>query len=203
MSFHEEVQFLKDYFQKNNYNLDTFYSILRCFLSGKRTETPIKYDVPKMIKYIKLPFYGKPSYNFRKAISHSLRSKFPAIDFRFIFTNSYTIGSLFKIKDRIPDSVRSNIIYQFDCPSCGARYLGCSARAFKCRTLEHIGKSFRTGNFLNRMPFSSIRNHSHEEDHPFSENDFKIIQYCNSHQEALIGEKILIEKMSPELNSRT
>ena len=71
------------------------------------------------------------------------------------------------------------------------------------RSSEHTGKSFRTGQFLNKMPFSSVRNHSHEEDHPFNENDFKIIQYCHSHQDALIGEKFLIEKIKPELNNRT
>ena len=187
--FHEEVEFLKKYFLQNNYKLDTFYDILRGFMSKKRSATSSTYDVPKMVKYVKLPFYGKPSYDFRKKINFILKEQFPAIDFRFIFTNSFTVGSFFKIKDRIPDSVCSNIIYQFDCPSCGARYLGSSARSYKCRILEHIGKSFRTGEFLNKMPFSSIRNHSHEKDHPFNENNFKILQHCTSHQEALIGEK--------------
>ena len=114
----------------------------------------------------------------------------------------FSIGSLFKIKDRIPDSVCSNIIYQFDYPTCGARYLGSTSRAFKIRVLEHIGKSYRTERYLNKMPFSSIRNHSHDEDHPFNESNFKIIQYCRNHQEALIGEKILIERLKPELNNR-
>ena len=131
-----------------------------------------------------------------------LRSQFPAIDFRLIFTDSFSIGSLFKIKDRIPDSVCSNIIYQFECPSCRARYVGSTTRAFKIRVLEHIGKSFRTERYLKKMPFSSIRNHSHEKDHPFNESNFKIIQYCGSHEEALIGEKILIEKLNPALNNR-
>ena len=200
--FHEEVEFLRGYFVKNNYKLDTFYDVLRNFLSKKRVVTPAKYDVPKLVKYIKLPFYGKASYDFRKKMNSILRSQFPAIDFRFIFTNSFSIGSLFKIKDRIPDSVCSNIIYQFECPSCGARYLGSTTRAFRIRVLEHIGKSYRTERYLNKMPFSSIRNHSHEEDHPFNENNFKIIQRYSSHQEALIGEKILIERLNPELNNR-
>ena len=201
--FHEEVEFLKNYFIKNNYKLDTFYDTVRTFLTQKRTERSLTYNVPKMIKYVKLPFYGKPSYNFRKKLNHMLKPQFPAVDFRFIFTNNFTIGSLFKVKDRIPDAVRSDIIYQFECPSCNARYVGLSARAYRCRISEHMGKSFRTGQFLNKMPFSSVRNHSHEEDHPFNENDFKIIQFCNSHQDALIGEKFLIEKIKPELNNRT
>ena len=201
-AFHEEVEFLKSYFTRNNYKTDTFYEILRSFLTQRRAEKSTKLTAPKMIRYIKLPFYGKPSYDFRKKINYILRKDFPAIDFRFVFTNNFTIGSFFKIKDKIPDSVCSNIVYEFECPSCGARYLGCSSRAFRCRVLEHIGKSFRTGEFLNRMPFSSIRNHSHENDHPFNESNFKILHKFGDYQEALIGEKILIEKMDPELNAR-
>ena len=130
-----------------------------------------------------------------------MRANSPAIDFRFVFNNNYTIGSFFKLKDKIPDSVCSDIIYQFECPSCRAGYIGCSSRAFKCRILEHIGRSFRTGQYLNKMPFSSIRDHSLEMDHPFSETDFKIIARFSSQQETLIGEKILINKIKPELNT--
>ena len=200
VDFHEEVEFLKDFFTHNNYKLDTFYSILKSFLFSKRVEVVNNYDVPKLIKYVKFPFYGKPSFDFRKKIQKVLRANFPAVDFRFVFINNFTIKSFFKLKDVIPDSVCSNVVYQFDCPSCNARYIGCSSKAFRCRILEHIGRSFRTGQYLNRMPFSSIRNHSHERDHNFSEKDFKIIGRFSSHQEALIAERILISKMKPELN---
>ena len=65
-----------------------------------------------------------------------------------------------------------------------------------------MGRSFRTGEILNRMPFSSIRDHSHQEDHIFGERDFKIVCHFNSMQEALLGERILIERDEPELNGR-
>ena len=66
---------------------------------------------------------------------------------------------------------------------------------------EHIGKSFRTGHPLNTMPFSAIREHSHENDHLFSENDFKILERLGNTEETLIGEKLLIDKYKPQLNT--
>lgn len=65
-----------------------------------------------------------------------------------------------------------------------------------------MGKSYRTGNYLNKMPFSAIREHSHEQDHPFSEKDFSILCKFSSEQDAFLGEKIFIESLKPGLNSQ-
>ena len=122
-----------------------------------------------------MPFYGKLSFELRKNLNKVLRVNFPAIDFRIIFTNDLKIKSYFKLKDTIPDSICSNIVYQFDCPHCPVRYVGCSSRAFRSRIFEHMGKSIRTGRILNRQQFSAIRNHSFDLDHRFNEQNFKII----------------------------
>ena len=160
----------------------------------------IKTTVPKRVQYIKLPFYGKISYELRKKLNQQLKSLFPAIDFRFIFSNDFKIGSFFNTKERLPDSVCSRVVYEFKCASCLARYLGCTTRSFRMRTFEHIGKSFRTGQYLGRMPFSAIRDHSMEHDHGFSEKDFEIIVRFQSDEDTLIGERILIDKLKPEIN---
>ena len=122
------------------------------------------------------------------------------MEFRFVFSNNFTIGSFFRTKDRVPDSVSSNLVYKFQCPNCHVRYLGVTTRSFKIRITEHLGKSYRTGLYLGRMPFSAIRNHSLDEDHPFSEMDFTILARFSNSEDALLGEKILISKQNPELN---
>ena len=179
---------------------DLFNSILKQFLYCKQKKNQPKFNVPKLIKYIKMPFYGHISYEFRKLTLNTLRNNFPAVDFRITFTNEFKISSFFNFKDRVPDSLCSNIIYKFTCPSCQARYLGCSSRSFRIRVFEHLGKSYRSGKFLHRMAFSAIRNHSHEKDHFFTEKDFEIVARFRSHREALLGEKLLIKKENPELN---
>ena len=95
----------------------------------------------------------------------------------------------------------SNIVYKFSCPCCNARYVGCSSRHLKIRVFEYMGKSYRTRNYLNKLSFSAVRDHSHENDHPYSENDFEIVGRFGSEQDAFIGEKIIIQQINPELNN--
>ena len=200
LSLHHEIEFLKSYFKNNNYPLDKYFSIVKSFLYSKTNKKPSFHVAPKLIKYIKIPFYGNPSYQCRKKLLKLLRNSFPCTDFRVILTNSFKMSSFFNIKDKIPDNVTSNIVYQFNCPSCASRYIGCSTRAFKIRKMEHLGRSHRTGTLLQKPPFSAIRDHSHTYDHPFNINDFKIIARFSNSTDTFIGESILIKKNNPDLN---
>ena len=125
-SLHREIEFLKDYFQKNNYPLDKYFSIVKSFLHNKFFTKPNFHITPKLVKYIKLPFYGNPSYDCRKRLLKLLRFSFPGIDHRVIFTNDFKISSFLNIKDKTPDHISSNLMYQFNCPSCESGYIGCT-----------------------------------------------------------------------------
>ena len=180
-----------------------FYKILKDFLFSKYTSKPLNFQVPKQIRYIKLPYYGRLSFNCRNRLQKLLNNAFPAIDFRYVFTNDFKIANFFRFKDVIPDKICSNICYKFTCPGCNTRYVGCSTRAFHIRKMEHIGASFRTGQKLQSPPFSAIRDHAREFDHQFSANDFEIIAKLRSETDTFIAEKILINSIKPELNRTT
>ena len=200
-TLHAEIGKLRDFFLQNNFKESLFDDVLKKFLCLKLSKNSrVKYDVPKLVKYIKLPFYGKVSYDFRKAIQKNLSNSFPSINFRIVFVNDYKIGSFFNFKDSVPKPLCSNLVYKFTCPSCKARYIGCTSRSFKIRVFEHIGKSYRSEKFLQKMSFSAIRNHSREMDHAFTDNDFQIIAKFRSQTDAFIGEKLLIQKLKPEIN---
>ena len=199
---HEEILVLRKYFLNNNYSLDLFERILKKFLYDKMSRVKCdRFEVPRLVKYIKLPFYGSVSYKFKDQLLKTLSTSFPAVNFKVVFTNDFKVGSFFSFKDKIPDLLCSDIVYQFTCAGCQARYIGCSSRAFKIRIFEHMGKSYRSGRFLQTMSFSAIRNHSRELDHPFDFGDFKIISKFRCHSDALYGEKLLIQKIKPELNT--
>jgi len=51
---------------------------------------------------------------------------------------------MFSPKDFIPESLKSRVVYQFICASCGARYIGETNRHFHTRVNEHL---FRDKNF--------------------------------------------------------
>lgn len=200
-NLHMEFKVLEKFFLNNNYCPNVFHKLVNAFMTSKFENKGLIYDVPKLRKYIKLPFYGKPSYELRKQLNRILHINFPAIKFNIIFTNELKIKSFFKLKDAIPESLCSNIVYQFICPHCHLRYIGCSSRAFRSRIFEHMGKSIRTGRFINKQQFSAIRNHSIEADHKITEQNFKIIAKFRNKNEAFIAEKHYIDKYKPELNT--
>ena len=113
--------------------------------------------------------------------------------------NSFTIASLYSKKEFLPASVRSNIVYKFECQSCNALYVGSTGRHFKTRISEYLGVSGRTGNVLSSQPHSSIRAHSVDNIHPVSYNDFSVLASTNSF-DLRITESIFINKLSPNLN---
>ena len=130
--------------------------------------------------YIKLPFYGHLSYNIRKTLNNVLRAQYPNVDFRFIFTNPFTISSFFKFKYRIPTELIPNVVYTFNCSSCKPRYVGETERNLTHRISESKGVSVRTNRLLANPSFSAIREHAHTHDHPFSSIDFSILQVAST-----------------------
>ena len=124
---------------------------------------------------------------------------FPACNFVLFFSNSNTIGSFFRLKDRLPNYLCSEIVYSFSCPDCQIRYIGSTHRNLKIRISEHKGRSYRTGRPLSNPNFSVIRNHSREKDHIIRDEDFKIL-YRSNHSDLRIVESLFIYKQQPQLN---
>ena len=143
------------------------------------------------------------SFNCRNRLNKLLNNAFPSIDLRFIFSNDSKISKFFRIKDKILDKVCSNICYKFTCPGCTNRYVGCSTRAFHFRIMDQNGKSYRTGQTLQSPPFSSVRDHARGANHRFSPSNFETIAKLRSESDTFIAEKILIDRLKPELNRST
>ena len=45
---------------------------------------------------------------------------------------------MFSLKDFVPESLKSRVVHQFTCASCGARYIGETNRHFNTRVNEHL-----------------------------------------------------------------
>ena len=101
------------------------------------------HTAPKLKLYVKLQYYGPQSYNIRNNLLKFLQPAYPQIDFRFVFTNSFSIRRLFPFKDRIPNVLKSNVIYEYSCFSCEAKYIGQTTRCLYSRICEHKGISDR------------------------------------------------------------
>ena len=141
----------------------------------------------------------------RRNLRKLLTPLYPQIDFRFVFTNKNTIQNLFPYKDRIPDRLQSNVIYQYDCIRCNSdvSYIGQTTCNLAKRIAEHQGVSERTGSQRSSPPNSSIREHCYKiHKLPPDNSSYKIIAHATSKQELATIEAIYITLRKPKLNKQ-
>ena len=198
-SFHEEVDFLHKYFKDNFFPSDLFYRYTHKFLNKTfipKIEIP---TVPKMPLYASIPLiHDKKFYSeLRKLASTYV----PAVKLNLIPTNPFTIGSLFKIKDRLCPLMTSNVIYMFKCPKCNlGNYVGATQRLLKVRADSHKGVSYRTGTKLKNPEFSNIREHAQKCKYAIQYEDFNIVCKAKNSQLLTILEPLVIKPVVPNLN---
>ena len=110
--------------------------------------------------------------------------------------------NLFKFKDKVPKELQSSVVYKYVCSCCNASYIGKSKRQFQVRAFEHLGRSIRTNRPLNKLAFSAIRDHSHQQDHPLSLESFSILASSRtSDMELLTLESLFTIKEKPSINN--
>ena len=160
-------------------------------------------NVPKLKMYMVLPFFGSQSEKLRKELTSTLSRFYTYVDFNIVLVNNYTIGSLFRFKDRIPVSCQSSVVYQYRCASCDASYIGSTKRTLHCRIEQHAGRSFRTGKKLTNPDHSAIRSHSEKCSESISEENFKIIGRESNAFDLRVLESLHILGSKPNLNDNT
>jgi len=200
-SINRELQFLETFFLKNKFPMSVIQKQIRLFLNKMLCPKPMNYNVPRDIRYLKLPYYGHTSFVLRKQLQKLLSNHFPQINFRMIFTNSRTIRSFFPTKDPFPKHLCSNIVYSYKCSSCNARYIGSTSRNLKMRYCEHKGVSYRTLRPLSSPMHSLIRDHSLKTNHEVKFEDFSIVRKTQDLIDLRILESLLIKEIKPNLNN--
>ena len=197
--FHREIEFLKKYFITNGYPENVFDNMCRKFLDKIYSPTDTIYTADKLPFYFVLPYYNKQCETIANKMKLALQDLYPQISFNCILRNTSNLASFFSYKDRIPQTVLSNVIYQFTCRSCNASYIGSTQQKLKTRICQHLGISNRTGRQLTTVMQSEPRNHAHQTDHPISYDDFKIIDTAPRNLHIL--ESLHILKLNPDLNN--
>ena len=197
--FHSELEKLKNFFYINGYPSGLIEGKIGKFLDEKINPKPMITTVQKEILYVKLPFLGSATEKSLPQLRSMLYRYYPQLEFRFHFESALSIGSFFRGKDRIPDELKSNIVYKYTCDTCQASYVGSSTKQAKVRFSQHLGISPRTMLPLNSPPFSSIRNHCYDQNHRIKISNFSII--CTSKfSDIRTLESLYIHNLKPTLN---
>ena len=108
---------------------------------------------------------------------------------------STKLSTMFSPKDFVPDSLKSHVVYQFTCASCGALYIGETNGHFNTRVNEHL---FRDKN-------SHILKHLSASKDCRDKCDiscFKILDHASTYSQLKIKESFHIEQLKSELNKQ-
>ena len=200
--FHDELMFLKNFFQNNGYPLFIVEDCIKKFLDNIFNSSKlIPLTVPKLIMYCKLPYFGVQSDKMKSELINLVTKFFPFIDIKVILVNDFKIKNLFSHKERLPVGCMSSVVYKFCCASCDATYVGSTCKQLICRVQQHAGLSFRTNLPLGKPEDSSIRNHCHGScKRDIGIQNFKILHHEASEYGLRLLESLYISKLKPSLN---
>ena len=203
-SIHRELNYVKEYLFNNGFPInfvDTWFgkTLSKLINPGKI----IRPTVPRKSVILSMPFLGSHSFNIRYKVKKLLQEFYPQVSLKVIFNSRKCVGSLFKFKDRIPDDLRSSVVYMYKCDSCNASYVGKSERHFSTRREEHFGRSVRTGSYLAKPSHSAIREHCHFENHAMKKENFSVLANTSGKLDLSIMEALYQYKLKPSLGRST
>ena len=120
---HTEITRTKDLMSKNGYPAKFIDKLVSSFLIRMREPNPKVNDEEKSILIV-LPFLGYSTKQLEKTIEQTIRNCLPNLQFRFIYRASTRMSTMFQFKDRIPDYMKSGIVYKYKCSGCISTYIG-------------------------------------------------------------------------------
>ena len=206
-TFDKEINFIKSVLQLNGYPLSFIELNIKKTLN--RLYTPfgqpevLNFDVPKPIVLFPTYYLGVVSKTVSEELNSLMCRFYPQIRLRIIYKSLATIGSGFKLKDKMPEDCMSCIIYQYKCDSCNAIYIGKTEQNFRCRISQHMGVSFRTGVKLSTPVQSDIRDHCLKHRKHINISNFSIIDKTFQKSELLSLESLHQKTKKPSIGIMT
>ncbi len=139
-ALHAEFQFIRKISTKNGYPRAFVESIIRRQLNIKYTPpAPAPPPTPNTdIVVLKTPYLGKESQVFGKRVTTAVAKQYPLKKIRIVYDLSERVGRNFKVKDAVPDELKSGVVYEATCSQCNQSYIGQTCRHLKTRVHEHL-----------------------------------------------------------------
>ena len=190
--FHIEIDNLRRIFTRNGYPVVFYNDVVQQFLKSKfqvqPPTTPVDAVHDNAISHnLILPYYGSLSDRFSSRF-RKLCKRYN-LNVRVVF-KPFKVQSYFSLKSRVPDLLRSCVIYKYSClVDPNIAYIGKTKRHLIKRIQEH-----------GSVQDSSILSHRASCNCPFSPSNFSILRSCNSEFDLSYCEALYIKKYNPSLN---
>ena len=200
-NFRKEMRFLNTLFTNNGYPDSFFWK--HASKTVDRLYNPVTvFTVPRPKVFIPLDYFGYISDSFKSKFSDLLKTRYPQIAPHFAYRNRLTIGSFFRLKDRLPTMLRAKVVYQYTCSVCHDTYIGKTLRTLRTRAHEHGGLSERTGRPFSNPSFSAIRDHMRDHGKSVEFDSFQIKTQASNDLDLKILEGLFTYQINPAISRK-
>ena len=175
MKIHHEVDKLKNILSTNAYPQKFIDKCIQKFLNitfFQRLQIP---TVPKKELIIILLYLGKMFQIVKTRLTKTMNKHMKFCQLRVISQTNNRLRNYFHFKDSVPETLRSNLIYNFSCGSSTASYIGKTYGHFKVRVSEQQGVSPLTSKPVKDTLSTSVRDHMLFCDHKVVHEDIKFL----------------------------
>ena len=195
-TFYTDCGKIKFYLQKNSFPLKLLDSIIAKVISDKTSSRSVNTDDRPSPRYYKLPFIGNFSSIAQKKLNSIIKHCCKdTVAVKLVFT-PFKIGSLFSLKDSLPLTHKSHVVYKFSCAGCNASYIGETTRQLGVRANEHLETDTK----------SSVFRHLHNQSLPCKEvcdfSCFSILDSAQTQYQLRIKEGLYVAWNDPSLNKQ-
>ena len=135
-------------------------------------------------------FSGVPQWRVCKLINRFCKP----IDIKFVHS-TFKIKNLFNVKDPLPDSLCTCIVYKFSCASCNACYIGETIRHFSTFVHKHMSSDRSFHVYKHFKASKSCRTSCNLD-------CFKILDSAPTRYQVKLKESMYIKWKKPDLNQQ-
>ena len=143
-SFHNDIENIKSNLIKKAYPLFLIDKVIKKYLGYKCSSNQNQLKDKSDVNFFKLSYIGNLSNHIKNKLS-KLCNEFckENVNIKLVF-NSFKIKNYVVYKDKIPNDLKSFLVYNFTCASCSSNCIGKTYRHFKTRIEERIKKDSKS-----------------------------------------------------------
>ena len=191
--FNEDVRSLLKIFKKNQYPESLINRVVKSYLNNAQNSNTSTSTNDTSTIYFKLPFLNISNFTQRKV--RMLAKKYcKNLNIKLAFS-SFKIKNLITVKDCVPRSLRSCVVYKFICAGCNSVYIGETSRHLSTRVREHLFTDKNSHIFKHLKSSSTCKD-------ACGEGCFRVLDSASSHHNLRIKEALHIMWERPNLNKQ-
>ena len=190
LSFNNDVKKLTHNFKKNQFPEYLINRLVKTSLDNN--DNSAQSDNSNVL-YFKLPYL--PFSNFAQRKVRTLIKKYCSnLTIKLAF-GSFKVKNLIKVKDSVPRSLRSRVVYKFTCAGCTSVYVGETCRHISTRVREHLCTDKNSHVYKHLQSYKTCKDSC-------DESCFKVIDSAKTYHQLKIKEALHILWEGPNLNKQ-